>query len=101
MYRLQGDGHSIHIDPVVCKKIGFQGPILHGLCTHSIVARVIVENLLENDDTRLKSILVRFKKPLYPGELLVIKFWKKDGGVIFEVTVKARKIVIMIGESNF
>ena len=49
----------------------------------------------------MKSILVRFIKPLYPGELLVIKFWLKDDGVIFEMKVKARDIVIMIGEVDF
>jgi len=33
--------------------------------------------------------------------MLVIKFWLKEGGVIFEVSVKERNIVVMIGESDF
>ena len=85
----------------MAKKCGLGKPILHGLCTHSIVARIVCENYLDNDDSRLKSILVRFVKFLYPGELLIIKFWLKEGGVIFEMKVKERDLVILIGEVNF
>ena len=85
----------------MAKKCGLGKPILHGLCTHSIVARIVCENYLDNDDSRLKSILVRFVKFLYPGELLIIKFWLKEGGVIFEVSVKRRNILVMIGEADF
>jgi len=42
---LNGDKNLIHIDRDVAKKAGFESPILHGLCTHALVAREVSKKL--------------------------------------------------------
>lgn len=39
-----------------------------GLATKGIIARTLVENLLDNDPTRVKSIHCRFAGHVFPGE---------------------------------
>lgn len=39
-----------------------------GLATKGIIARTLVENLLDNDPTKLKSIHCRFAGHVFPGE---------------------------------
>ena len=41
LYRLTGDRHLIHIDPAAAGKAGFPRPILHGLCTLGMSARLV------------------------------------------------------------
>ena len=102
LYRLQGDTNPIHIDPKTARKAKFERPILHGLCTHSIVARVIYEKCLKNEVKRMKAIQCRFKKPVYPGDLLTINIWNKTDGVLFSVLVDKRdQVVVLTGEVEF
>jgi len=41
--------------------------IFLGLATKGIIARTLVEHLLDNDPTRLKSIHCRFAGHVFPG----------------------------------
>lgn len=62
--------------------------IILGLATKGIITRVLVEALLDNDDTKLKSIHCRFAGHVFPGESFEISVWKENGTFPFSVKCK-------------
>eukprot|EP01089_Gocevia_fonbrunei_P019834 TRINITY_DN7149_c0_g1_i1.p1 TRINITY_DN7149_c0_g1~~TRINITY_DN7149_c0_g1_i1.p1 ORF type:complete len:301 (+),score=58.63 TRINITY_DN7149_c0_g1_i1:36-938(+) len=88
-YRLNADFNPLHVDPNVAKAVGFEKPILHGLCTFAICARAILKVFGDNNSKALKSISVRFAGIVLPGQTLVISMWKEsDSKIIFNANVK-------------
>lgn len=75
IYRLSGDANPLHADPEFARKVGFPGPILHGMATYGIVARAIVAGVCGGDETRLANYGLRFSSPVYPGETLRTDIW--------------------------
>lgn len=72
LYRLTGDLHPVHIDPELAKANGFARPILHGLCTLGITARVIaVQHGFHPAD--LRFLEARLTAPVLPGDVLQIE----------------------------
>jgi hypothetical protein len=47
-----------------------------GLASYGTIARVFVQEVLNNDETQLKTIQTRFMGHVYPGESLSINCWK-------------------------
>lgn len=101
VYRLSGDMNPLHADPSFAKKVGFERPILHGLCTYAIACHAVLKAFAAGDPARLLSHQVRFSAPVLPGDLLRISMWRDasdDGQVIsFEVSVPARDNVVIKG----
>eukprot|EP01121_Diplochlamys_sp_Union-15-3_P002305 TRINITY_DN1200_c0_g1_i1.p1 TRINITY_DN1200_c0_g1~~TRINITY_DN1200_c0_g1_i1.p1 ORF type:complete len:312 (-),score=47.97 TRINITY_DN1200_c0_g1_i1:35-970(-) len=96
IYRLSGDYNPLHAYPAFAQSVGFQRPILHGLCSYGFAARAIIKHWCDNDVQRFKSIRVRFASPVYPGETLVTKMWQEsETKIIFEVSVKERNQVVI------
>ncbi|MCW1429689.1 MaoC/PaaZ C-terminal domain-containing protein [Novosphingobium sp. JCM 18896] len=88
------DANPLHIDPAVAKAVGFEQPLLHGLCTYGFAARAIMADWCDDDPARIKSFDVRFAAPFFPGETLVTRSWR-DGSVIsFECEAAERGAVI-------
>ena len=56
--RLSGDYNPLHIDPSVAKFVGFERPILHGLCTMGVSARLVLREFGGGDPAAVKSIKV-------------------------------------------
>ena len=71
LYRLCGDRHAIHIDPVAARAIGQDRPILHGLATlsTSVVALARHRGAHPADLTTLSG---RFRSVVRPGDELRI-----------------------------
>ena len=77
LYRLNGDLNPLHADPGFAAAAGFDRPILHGLASYGIVAKALVDGLLDGDPDRLRSISVRFAGTLVPGETIRTSVWRE------------------------
>ncbi|MEQ8692841.1 MAG: MaoC/PaaZ C-terminal domain-containing protein [Pseudomonadales bacterium] len=95
IYRLSGDYNPIHADPVKAAKAGFERPILHGLCSFGIATRAVLETCCDNDPRCLGSLGLRFSKPVYPGETIVVSIWRESDDVRFSAKVKERDIRVL------
>jgi len=95
LYRLSGDRNALHADPAVATSVGFERPILHGLCTYGIVGRVAFDVLAGSDATRFRSIDARFAGIVYPGETLATSFWVDGDAVQFVTKVVERDTVVL------
>ena len=73
LYRLSGDLNPLHVDPNLGPKVGFEGPILHGLCTYGIAARNVVHHLCGGDASRLRRFSARFSGIVYPGDTVAVR----------------------------
>ncbi len=90
LYRLCGDRNPLHADPAFARAAGFDRPILHGLCTYGIVARVVIDALLDGDPSRVASFSTKFAGVVYPGEPLRTSVWRADGRFLIRTTAPDR-----------
>src|SRR5262249_35006401 len=92
LYRICGDVNPLHADPEFATMVGFpQGPILHGLCTYGFVARAIAPGVAGGDATKLKTFSAQFRKPVWPGDVIVTQGWNLgEGKVAVVASVKDR-----------
>jgi len=99
LYRLSGDLNPLHADPAFAEKVGFtEGPILHGLCTYGFVARAIVRAACGGNGAKLKRLDGQFRRPVWPGDTIVVDGWKLESGHISAaVTVKERPDPVVTG----
>ena len=75
-----GDPNPIHTDENIAKMAGFPGVINHGMCTMAMAVKGAVDEFAKGDPTKVKSVAVRFSKPVFPGQELTTKFWKEGTG---------------------
>jgi acyl dehydratase len=95
LYRLSGDRNPLHSDPSFASLGGFPRPILHGLCTYGITARVLLRALCDGDPAGFGSITGRFTRPVLPGEKLTVSAWPAgDGRHLFRTTDSTGAVVI-------
>lgn len=82
LYRISGDQNPLHADPEFAKLVGFDAPILHGLCSYGFVARAAILKSLDGDGDRVKFFSAQFRKPVWPGETLRTEGYDLGGGII-------------------
>lgn len=96
LYRLSGDDNPLHIDPSLARSVGFDQPILHGMCTYGFAGRAILKLVCGNDPARLRKLNVRFASPVYPGETLRTELWHEGPGrAAFRVKAVERDLVVL------
>jgi acyl dehydratase len=89
LYRLTGDRNPLHSDPVFAAKVGYDRPILHGLCTFGIAGRVLLHGLCDGRPERVRSIGGRFSAPVLPGDELTVQVWTEGAGAAAFVVLGA------------
>ncbi len=95
LYRLTGDRNPLHADPVRARNVGFDRPILHGLCTFGVACKAILQTICDYDYTLIREFDARFSAPVLPGDTITTDMWQ-DGNVIsFTCSVKERDAVVL------
>lgn len=96
LYALSGDRNPLHRDPAFARMVGFPRPILHGLCSFGTACRAVLSTLAQYQPDRIRQFDVRFSKPVFPGETLVVELWQ-DGDVIsYRAGVKERPGTVVL-----
>ncbi|KEF52356.1 uncharacterized protein A1O9_11597 [Exophiala aquamarina CBS 119918] len=105
LYRLNGDYNPLHATPEPGQKMGFGGPIMHGLFSWNASAHALLKELGGSDPENIKDFQARFAAPVKPGVKILVKMWRtgevKDG---FEeirfVTEVDGKVVLSNGRAS-
>ena len=74
-----GDHNPIHTSDEIARSVGLPSAILHGLCTMALGSQVLVDELLNGDSRRLKSMEVRFSRPVFMDQILTTEVY--DAGI--------------------
>ncbi len=102
-----GDHNPIHKSDDIARSVGLPRAILHGLCTMALASQVIVDELLDGDPTRLKSMSVRFSRPVLLNQKLTTEVYEgtaEKGGqhiVHFETRDENDVAVLVLGRAEF
>jgi acyl dehydratase len=96
LYALSGDRNPLHRDPAFARMVGFPRPILHGLCSYGTACRAVLSALADYQPERITQFDVRFSKPVFPGETLVVEMWKDGGTISYRASVKERPGTVVL-----
>jgi acyl dehydratase len=96
LYRMCGDRNPLHSDPGFAAAMGFDRPILHGLCTYGMTAKAMTDLLLDGDASRVNSYGARFAGVVFPGETLRLSVWKDGDGFAAYVTAPSRDDAVVL-----
>ncbi|EDN96213.1 hypothetical protein SS1G_01137 [Sclerotinia sclerotiorum 1980 UF-70] len=105
LYRLNGDYNPLHATPEPGQKMGFGGPIMHGLSSWNFTAHAILKAIGGSDPKNIKEFSCRFASPVKPGDKLIIEIWKtgeiKEGWeeIRFITRVEGGKICLSNGRA--
>jgi acyl dehydratase len=95
LYRLNGDWNPIHADPKIAAAAGFDRPILHGLCSMGLATRAVIECFCGGDPLGLRSMFVRFSKPVIPSDTVKFEFYSGSSSVSFRAVATERDVVVL------
>ena len=100
LYRLNGDYNPLHADPAFAAEVGFEKPILHGLCTFGYAGRAVIRHACGGDATRLSSLRGQFSSPVFPGDTLLVRGWSEDGGTVLTVSTEERPSQLCLSQAR-
>lgn len=88
LYRLSGDANPLHADPAFAAEVGFDRPILHGLCTFGYAGRAVLSEACGGDPARFRSMQGQFSRPVFPGDTLIVRGWRDADEVLLSVATE-------------
>ncbi|GHE40492.1 3-alpha,7-alpha,12-alpha-trihydroxy-5-beta-cholest-24-enoyl-CoA hydratase [Streptosporangium violaceochromogenes] len=100
LYRLNGDMNPLHADAGFAAEAGFERPILHGLASFGMLARGVVDHVLNGETARLRGVSARFRHPVFPGQSLAARVWREDEGLRFEVSGPDAGDALVLGQGT-
>jgi len=77
---VSGDRHLIHLDDLAARRAGFDGAIMHGLCTMGLASSAVAETACRGRAARLARLAARFTAPAYPSGTLTTTVRTLGGG---------------------
>ena len=95
LYRLTGDRNPLHADPAAARAVGFERPILHGLCTFGVACRAVLQTICDYDYTLIREFDARFSAPVLPGDTITTDMWQEGNVISFVCSVKERGVVVL------
>lgn len=95
LYRLSGDRNPLHADPALARSVGFEQPILHGLCTYGIACHAILKTICSYDHTLICGLDARFSAPVLPGDTIATDMWQDGNVVSFQCRAVERNVVVV------
>jgi len=95
LYRLTGDRNPLHADPQRARAVGFERPILHGLCTFGVACRAVLKTICDYDYTLVQEFDARFSAPVLPGDTITTDMWQEGNVVSFTCSVKERNALVL------
>jgi acyl dehydratase len=98
-----GDRNPIHMDEDFARAMGFPGVILQGLCTMAFAQTALLRRALAGDPARLGRLAVRFAKPVFLNDELLVRAWRREraGELGFVVLNQRGEEVIRDGLAEF
>ena len=85
-----GDDFAIHLDDEFARKVGLPGRIVHGLCTMAFAGRAVVE-AAGAEPAAVRRLAVRFSAPLFPGETVTTRVWRRGRRLRLRVRERRRQ----------
>ncbi len=95
LYRLNGDWNPLHASPEAAASVGFETPILHGLCTYGVACHAIVKTILGYDYTLITAFDARFSAPVMPGDTITTDMWQEGNVISFQCRAKERDVLVL------
>jgi hypothetical protein len=71
-----------HVDPADAQAAGFDGPVLHGICTFGFLCRAALAEIDRIGGKRLSRMIGRFTAPVHPGQTLTTEMWHCDDRLV-------------------
>jgi acyl dehydratase len=105
LYRLNGDYNPLHATPEPGVKMGFGGPIIHGLFSWNTAAHAVLQQFGQSKPENMKEFQARFAAPVKPGDKLITEMWRtgqnesKFEEIRFIVRVEGGKTVLTNGRA--
>ena len=94
-YRLNGDRNPLHSNPSLARSVGYDQPILHGLCTYGVACHAILKTICDYDHTLISALDARFSAPVLPGDTITTDMWQDGDTISFQCTVRERDTVVL------